>query len=293
MTATTLFFCVGVTKAGTTWLHDYLLTHQDCYLRRPKEVHYFDTLRQHEDNRLWQSRVERLERLTGRLRWYKPWRYRRSRSEIRNLKDWVTLFRNADADHAAYLSYLNQGRGTERLIGDVTTAYCLLDRTVFAQMNNLMPDVRFIYLLRDPIDRAWSQARMIARLRNKRNEHMGSTPLRVVQRMIGGKERELARRSDYERTLTELTAAIPPERLGIFFFEDLFCEPTLRKLTDFLGIEYSPAEFDRIVHEGSPDKLTPEAHRGLAAALHRQYEYCNAYFDGGLPDRWRKHMLEI
>ena len=35
--------CVGATKAGTTWLHDQLSAHPECYLRTIKEYHYFST----------------------------------------------------------------------------------------------------------------------------------------------------------------------------------------------------------------------------------------------------------
>ena len=46
----TLLFCVGATKAGTSWLFDYLKHHPECHLRSVKELQYFYA---HEQNRAW------------------------------------------------------------------------------------------------------------------------------------------------------------------------------------------------------------------------------------------------
>ena len=40
----TLMFCIGATKAGTSWLHRYISNHPESHMRGIKELHYFDAL---------------------------------------------------------------------------------------------------------------------------------------------------------------------------------------------------------------------------------------------------------
>ena len=41
---------------------------------------------------------------------------------------------------------------------------------------------------------------------------------------------------DYARTMHELEAAVPPDRIAYFFFETLFTNSEMERLSNFLGI---------------------------------------------------------
>lgn len=287
----TIFFCVGATKAGTTWLYDYLLDHPECHLRGVKELHYFDTLGKGPDNFYRRSRRKRAERLQQRLKGVPFWRDKDRRRKLADLQEWFTLETPIDGPHDGYLAYLNNGRKKQHVVGDITPCYSTLNRDTFAVMRDLGRDVRFVYLLRDPVDRAWSQARMNATRRGQTTD-TEVTAAEMLDLFLDGTNQEFWKRSDYARTLTELTAVIPPERLHVTFYETLFNEASLRKLTDFLGLSYRPADFDTVSHAGRPEKMD-DTQRGRAiAALRQQYAYCETFFDGLLPDRWRTHMTE-
>ena len=43
MAAPAVLYCVGATKAGTSWLYRYLHDHPDCAMPAVKEAHYWDT----------------------------------------------------------------------------------------------------------------------------------------------------------------------------------------------------------------------------------------------------------
>ena len=46
------------------------------------------------------------------------------------------------------------------LVGEVTPSYAILDADVVAHMATLMPRAKIIYILRNPVDRSWSDAAM-------------------------------------------------------------------------------------------------------------------------------------
>jgi hypothetical protein len=54
---------------------------------------------------------------------------------------------------------LNAGHGGQALTGDATPAYCASDQTA-ALVAKLLPAARFLMMLRDPVDRAYSEYQM-------------------------------------------------------------------------------------------------------------------------------------
>ena len=69
---------------------------------------------------------------------------------IEDRAEWERVLSKGVEDTAAYLDYLTTGATGERqLVADVTPAYGLLPEARLAQMAGLMPDVRFLYLMRD------------------------------------------------------------------------------------------------------------------------------------------------
>ena len=55
----TFLFCVGATKAGTSWLYEHLYAHPECRFRTIKELHDFTmTETVHFDNALARGQAE-------------------------------------------------------------------------------------------------------------------------------------------------------------------------------------------------------------------------------------------
>ena len=59
-----------------------------------------------------------------------------------------------------YLAFLLKDSDSKPVIGDITPSYATLSRNEFARMSQLSQNSRFLYLMRDPIDRLWSEIRM-------------------------------------------------------------------------------------------------------------------------------------
>lgn len=284
----TLLFCVGATKAGTTWLFDYLAGHRDCHLRSIKELHYFDCV---ETGRFGQQlKLQRAaaERLAARGAPEGSARAARLARKRRDVADWIGVLSARREDRGAYLGYLQGGIGARRLVADITPAYALLPETRLRAMAGLSPGARFVYLLRDPVARLWSHVRMLAR-RESDATGFEAAAGRIMDSVLDGAPSGAAERGDYAGSLTRLRAAVEPSRLLVMFQEEMTSLPGLARLCGFLGIAPEPGDFGKRVHEGAPLAL-PEAQRARAAAFLRpQYDYVSRLFPD-LPESWTQNM---
>jgi len=279
-------FCVGATKAGTSWLHRYISDHPQCYMRGLKELHYFDAV-DFNDWTPWindaqgryDDNVQSMESVDPAFRPFKA-------RVAHDAADWLKVLRQRKADDAAYVAYLQNGLTDQRLVGDITPAYGLLSRERIAKMAQIMPDVRFIYLMRDPVDRIWSHARMIAKRRAITPHEVAYRSVHIVRRILAGKEPEVVRRSDYITPVCNLLAAVAPDKLRIVFYEELFTQPIIDDLCGFLGLDTEPADFGKRILRGPDAEMDDGQYDQLRDFLSAQYDFISETFDR-IPARWR------
>lgn len=288
--APTLLFCVGATKAGTSWLQDYLSRHPDCHLKAVKELHYFDY---HDLGAGWAlAEVKRrIARKTAALEAGGHADPLGLAADLADLKGLRRLL-NAPLDEKAYLTYLADGRGDRRVIADVTPAYSLLSEGRLRRMAGLLPDVRFLYVLRDPLARLWSHVRMIARRRGGAGRDAAAEAAGILDDVLSGREREIAARSDYRGALERLGAAVDPARLMVAFYEELLSVPGIASLCAFLGIAERPGDLARRVHAGDELPMRPAQVRAARDWLKPQYDFVERKM-GRLPDAWRRALTEV
>jgi hypothetical protein len=279
----TVVFGLGATKAGTSWLHDHLAGHPECHFRTIKELHYFGlTEAQQFDWQLDHGRREiEVAREAGE----------RGVARLRDLRDWQKVLRMRVIDAAAYLGYLTGGRKDRRIVGDITPAYSLLPPDTLRTMAGLSPDVRFIYLLRDPVARLWSHVRMIAQRTVPDRFGDESTALmgRVLDGDLSGEGDGIVRRGDYAGILAKLDAALDPRRLLVMFYEDLTSLPGIARLSAFLGIAPRADRLDRRVHEGRAIALPKALQDRARQVLRSQYDVVSGRFPV-LPEAWQRNM---
>ncbi|TCP58646.1 sulfotransferase family protein [Rhodovulum bhavnagarense] len=290
MTEATLLFGVGATKAGTSWLHTYLDRHPQCHLRAIKEMHYFDML---DAGKLERSRAELQETrnsLAARPMPDDPAQVALRRRRLADMDDWIdALGRGNDA---AYLAYLDAGRGAARLIADITPAYGLLSVGRLKQMAAMASDVRFVYLLRDPVERLWSHVRMIARRRAAPGEDIAPRAGRILNRVLRGEETHITERGDYRAVLGRLWAAVEPSRLLLVFHEELFSDAGVERLCRFLGLEPQPAPLGERIHAGVPVPMSAAQRAAAADFLAPQYDFVATRL-GRIPPQWAAHRVGV
>lgn len=288
MAAPVLMFGVGAAKSGTSWLYRYLAEHPECHLRSIKELHFFDGRGQGE--RDWHLRQltrksDALERQIASSNGEAPL------GQIVHLAE-MRLYARVlgEGRTSGYMAFLMDGRDEERVVGDITPSYALLSEATLREMARLHDDVRFVYLMRDPVERLWSHVRMISARRSPGAP--GRLTGRILDDVLGGRAKDIADRSDYAGALERLTAAIDPAKLFVATYEDLFAGDVLARLCAFLGIAALPGSIDRKVHPGVSIAMTDEQRRRARAWLRPQYDYVAANL-GALPPSWQASLAGI
>ncbi|MBT8476523.1 MAG: sulfotransferase [Alphaproteobacteria bacterium] len=288
----TVMFCTGATKAGTSWLHAYLEGHPECHFRSIKELHYFDALDEGRlDRRAAQIAAAR-DALADKRAAAPVFKRRKLAARIADHDAYLSVLERGTEDCDAYLGYLCDGVGRARVVGDVTPAYGLLSAERLAAMARMASDVRFVYLLRDPVDRLWSHVRMMAARRSDSGKVDPARAANILKRTISGEETQIVRRSDYQGALETLFAAVPQARRLVAFYEDLFTGDAVARICAHLGISAQPAPVDAVVHGGQPLEMTGEQRRAARDWLAPQYDFVTATL-GDVPARWQTDLAKV
>ena len=285
MADVTLLFGIGATKAGTSWLQYYLERHAQVHLWTHKELHYFDALDQR--NVMWQvdQLCEKRMGLRAKMKAANGDAKKRLRFEVTEIDRWLGVLCRGKEAPGAYMAFLKQGRGGKPVVGDITPAYALLSEDRLKAMHALNPVTKFVYLLRDPLSRLWSNIRMMASWGGGSDKDMQGRADWIFDRWIKGDEEALGARCDYVGPLTRLTNAIPEQDRHIGFYEDLFTPASVTKICKFIGIDVTDAPLEQKVHESVRLTFDP-ARRAIAAdKLAPQYKFVETMF-GTLPNRW-------
>ncbi len=293
MTDPVVMFCVGAAKAGTSWLHRYLSEHPDCHFRAIKELHYFNSL---DAGSLAENRARVLgirERISREAEGdISPGQLANKVRNLAQVEHYLEVLDLGKEDREAYLTYLCDGLGDAKVVGELTPAYSLLPQERLGAMASIASDVRFVYLLRDPVDRLWSHVRMIARQRCKTPEEFADRAANILSRVFRGKEGQIERRCDYAGPLARLGAAIAPEKLFIGVYEEFFSGDCLARICAFLGIAPMTPKTARIVNAGEPLELRPDQRGAAADWLSPQYQAVRNHF-GSLPKAWDQNLARV
>ncbi len=131
-----------------------------------------------------------------------------------------------------YTRRFEEARG--RIKGEITPAYGILPRERIGFIRAIMPRLRLIFLMRDPVERAWSQAVMDLVVRSGRalDEVPESELLAFLE-----SERSV-NRGLYCGMLDNWLSSFPSEQLYVGFFEDIRERPRelMSELFAHLGV---------------------------------------------------------
>lgn len=287
----TVLFCVGATKAGTSWLFQFLQEHPVCHVRSIKELHYFDALEKSDNT--WQIKVFQTQKdmLTARIGDDKFGDNSKLVRRIGDYGDLLDLHKSGVEDIAGYLAYLNKGRRDETVVADVTPAYSLLPVERLRQMARCARNVRFIYILRDPVARLWSHIRMNAGRRSGDPNELQARARRMFWSFGRGQQSGIQARGDYRSALERLGAALRPSQLLVLFYEELFSDEAVSRICDFLGLPRQQAALKVPVNVGPQARLSKTQTRHARGWLADQYVYVQDALDR-VPDAWRANMQE-
>jgi hypothetical protein len=279
-----MVFCIGAQKAGTTWLYDALRLSHQVHFSRNKELHYFDVIAG-KAKQVFDMRVRAAEILAKRLIPQIGIRNRPNLKQLRDLTELLEIYAYSHGDHSGYLNYLLRDYEDQAVICDITPAYAILDRDGFAQMAQI-GSAKFIFILRDPIDRMWSQIRMAIKTTSPPPISFQDACVARAGHLIKSGSLLNIERADYRRTISELEAAVPQSRIKYLFYEDMFKPATTNALCDFLGIQPIAVDPDNHSNLGAMATMPAGIHAGFSEAFKAQYAFVHKRFGGLVPAQW-------
>jgi hypothetical protein len=192
-------------------------------------------------------------------------------------------------DIDAYKEFLLRFGGECAAFGEITPAYALLPSAAFKEMITLFPAAKFIFIMRDPIDRLWSQIRYgdgKARKSGKASEDLDAAFQKVLcdPQSVG--------RSNYKKTIETLEAEVPASQILYLFYEDMIDTDNgpaeIRRIENALGLKPMeiPSDLFETSTNASPKSQISEA--CVAAGLEcfaPVYDFVSERF--GSPKHWR------
>ena len=204
------FLCVGAQKAGTSWLYRQLEPHPDFWMPPVKELHYLDQL-------------NRTKRIHGPRR--------------EDERDASFMDRMQDLRGRFYLDLDNYGQLFQHkgtcLSGDISPAYSTLNDEIIDRVVDHFPNLKVVFLARDPVERASSQLSMGVRL-GMINKFDATDPEEVICNLLNP---GVLIRSHPSKIVARWKRYVRPENFRVYFFDDLKENPTeLRgSILRFLG----------------------------------------------------------
>lgn len=217
----TFILGLGAQKAGTSWLYDYLSASGQVATHIIKEYHIWDALYVPGVSSLIVRKEDSERDFDNRVRFF---------------------MQQAPENYFSYFGYM-MNQQAKRITCDITPLYSALDRRVlnliktgFAQRNI---HTKAIFLMRDPVERCWSAARMDSRIT------LGHTRVdeeEVVSRSLS-EGAEL--RSRYDVTVREAEAVFEPQNIHFGIYEEMFTPESVARLSAFCDVPTRPMHADR------------------------------------------------
>ena len=277
------FIGIGAQKAGTTWLANYFIKHHEVCFSPIKELHHFDAKFVSQNKYFDKVFINRLKREVKALS-YENFDLRNSKI-IRSLLYRVEMVNNSNA-YLEYFDWLNSN-GIFKISGEITPAYSLIGEKGFDYMNRMISNIKVIFLMRNPIDRHWSNLKY---LKDKR----GFDPYNEFRSSF--QDFQYIERSNYKSTLKCLKSIFSPSQLYIAFYEDLFSadksERTVSSLCNFLNISYIKPDITKKKNVSVKLDLDKENKMFGVNELRSNYEYVLENFSD-VPEVWHDNFNEF
>ena len=231
------FLCIGAQRSGTSWLNKNLRQHPAVWMPPIKEIHYFDEREKYAAISPVKSFIYTYRLYKRRLRWVSKSVKRKVKSQSLNWQalNWYRRYLLGSRCDQWYSSLFDLGMG--KTIGEITPEYGPLNPESVAHIYEIMPDAKIIFIMRNPIQRAWSH--LLMELRNDKIPLESLSKEAFIEHFNSKKS---IKKSSYSHIVETWKSYYPEEQLFIAFFEEIKdCpEDLLLRIFDFIGVESSP-----------------------------------------------------
>jgi Sulfotransferase family len=270
------FIGIGAEKAGTTWLWEQLVTHPNIAFPYPKELRYFA----HRDYDLKMALISTPSLLLQQA----------SNSPIDPvlLSSAINELRSRFGNDENYLEIFGE-LPDRKIVGEISPQYASMSLQGISHIASVNPEVRLIYIIRDPVERAISGSKM-----KLSEEGKQLTVSEIVKRSFGPHQRML---SNYPQVIENYHKTFSAKNLLVVFYDEIKHDPynLLKQVCIHIGVDFKPEFFPstkKVVFQGTRIELPPAAIFSVYQAYLSVYEQLTSIF----PERvntWRKKYEEI
>ena len=277
------FIGIGAQKSGTTWLFNCLNQIDQFTLPPQKEFHYFSKNPKYPSpnhlSSFWSQTFHHKKSFLKKLL-KKPsfWNGKNFYLSSFFLKK---LF--LEKNDKWYLSNFENLNG---FTGEITPAYSMLDEKDIKHMYELLPDVKLIFLVRNPIDRAWSAYKSIHKKELTKSSSLDNQ--KIIKYM---KENGQILRSNYMRTIDLYSKSFQDNQILVCFFDAITNHPELliKDIADHIcgkdKIIINHLNFNKKVNPSIKIDMPEEVHNYLKLFYHDQIKELSETY-GGYFSKW-------
>lgn len=148
-------------------------------------------------------------------------------------------------DTAAIAAYLKHFENTAGIAGEITPSYAALPIATVREIYACNPQMRLIYLLRNPMDRAWSSALMALQRAQMTLDEASDAWFSDHFHSAAS-----LKRGDYQTCLETWRAIFPSEQLLVLRFEQIVDEPETLLNVCFRHLGVAPVEPEHLRRQG-------------------------------------------
>ncbi|MBU3820657.1 sulfotransferase [Flavobacteriaceae bacterium XHP0103] len=252
------FLILGVPKAGTTSLYEYLKQHPEIFLPEKKELHFFsyNELKQRTNG---PGDKSVLRELTGKKQQY------------------LKLFENSE---------------NYKAIGEISPSYLFYFQKIKSQIFEILgKDIKVIVVIRNPISRTYSQY-----MHQKRLGYENLTFKIALNKEEGRKKNAYGdiwyykTHSLYSPLLQEVYNSLHPNKIKIILFENLIQNPiaTTQEIFNFLDVDetFIPRNINKKFNEGGIYK------KGILSKFLAQPNRLKTLFKKFLPKKFKELLKQ-
>ena len=154
--------------------------------------------------------------------------------------------------------------GAGKVKGEITPSYGKMPLKRIRFIRKLIPEVKLIFILRNPIDRMWAATRRaFAKIPGTRLEDAPESEVLASFQYAPRIEN-----TDFPKILDNWSSVFPREQILIVFFEQIANEPQtlLQNIFSFLEIstdvDWKTFPYDRVINK-NPENPIPEKYRKI------------------------------
>ena len=265
------FLVIGPQRTGTTWLHRNLILHPSIFLPDIKELYFFNYLKI--------KNTEGKNYNSDRLEWYSS---QFSLSLVKYFKKNLTLFKSYKS--YKYLDYNIKQFFSPMISGEATASYAAMEEELINEIFVLNPSIKVIMMIRNPVDRAWSHAKL--QLSRTFCKASGEIDFKDFEEFFINDY--MMRCGKYTTIIQNWEKYTKPDNIFIGIFDDISKDPQ-RLLTSIFEFLNLPPGNNMLQHGAFKKKINPTASLKVPE---RQKAFLQELFKDEIQELNRKFNLQ-